>query len=134
MGRDVHLKAQDVFNRSSFVFGQKSTFEQAFPQINDITVRVREIGYGMPPGYETRLYSKQDLCEYVNCRNYSCYNGGVRVGDMIRDMIRERKTHLEGSKYCQGYEGSPKGRRRYRSCTNSFEVVIDIEYKEKTAP
>jgi hypothetical protein len=46
-------------------------------------------------------------------------------------MVRKKETHWEGSKMCQGYEGSPKGRRKYRSCVNSWNMKVDIEYKEK---
>ncbi len=30
---------------------------------------------------------------------------------------------------CQGYKGSPKGRKNYGPCGNSFKVKITITYK-----
>ncbi len=29
----------------------------------------------------------------------------------------------------QGYEGAPKGRKKYRDCCNSFDVKVKIKYK-----
>ncbi len=66
--------------------------------------------------------------EYIDCRNSLCYDGGVSVGQMLRDMVEEKKTEAEFSSLCRGYEGSPKGRRKYRNCSNFFEVKIRIEY------
>ncbi len=45
-------------------------------------------------------------------------------------MIRNKQAELETYKMCQGYEGSPKGRRRYRSYVNSFDIKVTIKYKE----
>ena len=123
------MKAQDVFNQTNYVFSTKGKFEDVFPMIADITVTVKEDGYGVSPSFNTRTYTKA-VGEYVNCSNPSCYNGGVSVGSIIRDMVRSKSTHAEEHRICQGYEGSPKGRRRYRSCINFFNVTIDIKYKE----
>ena len=129
MSNNKHMKAQDVFNSTDFVFSSKGTFEQVFPQIADITIRVKESGYGVTPGFDTRTYTKS-IGEYVNCSNPSCYNGGIRVGSIIHEMVRKGDTHGEEKHICQGYEGSPKGHRRYRSCINFFHVTIDIKYKD----
>ncbi|OQB79347.1 MAG: hypothetical protein BWX88_04882 [Planctomycetes bacterium ADurb.Bin126] len=124
------MKASDIFNQSNFVFAEKVSFAQAFPEIDSIRVTVTEDGYGVTAGYNTRTYSTSSIGEYVNCSNSLCYNGGFDLGSIIRQIVRERRTHAEEHRACQGYEGSPKGRRRYRSCINSFEIVVDITYKE----
>lgn len=43
--------------------------------------------------------------------------------------IMSRKTELEGTMSCQGYEGSPKGHRRYRDCENVFSYKVRIDYR-----
>jgi len=73
------------------------------------------------------------LGEFVDCSNSLCYNGGIRVGSMRREAVDERKTEFDGKAMCQGYEGSPSGRRRYRTCINHFEVRGKITYKEPGA-
>jgi len=39
---------------------------------------------------------------------------------------------LETLKLCQGYEGSPKGKKYYKKCLNQFKIKVSIKYK-KTA-
>jgi hypothetical protein len=122
-------KAQDVFNETNFVFATKTTFEKAFPEIKNINVEIEETGTGT---YNNRTshYSKEYISEYVNCSNPKCYNGGFRLGCIIREMVYKKETEREGSEMCQGSEGSPKGRKIYRKCWNDFSYKIQIEYLE----
>jgi len=134
MRRKRTLKASDVFREREFVFGDKVSFEKAFPMIEDVQVEVEEDGYG--PGSRQGIfgpyrYSPPHMGEYINCSNPICYNGGFRIGEILRQMIREKQTDLETSKTCQGYEGSPQGRRKYRECINHFEIKVHIKYKEE---
>jgi hypothetical protein len=123
-------KASDVFGNAEFLFARKVSFSDAFPAIEDLKVVVEHLGYcGVHEWNRVRRYSSKEVGEFVDCTNPLCYNGGFSVGSLIRGMIPEKKTHLEATESCQGYEGSPKGRRRYRDCTNVFKVTIDIKYK-----
>lgn len=121
-------KAQDVFNDTDFVFSQKTTFEKAFPGIESIRVDVNETGEIRFGG--NRTYTNSSLGEFVNCSNSMCYNGGFRIGDVVREMNYKREENREGSAICQGNEGSPKGRRIYRKCLNHFDYKITIKYKD----
>jgi len=121
-------KAQDVFNETNFVFATKTTFEKAFPEIEKISVEVTESGYGVYSNFRTSHYSNHNIAEYINCSNSSCYNGGFSIGTIIREMSYRKETEREGTAICQGNEGSPKGRRIYRKCLNSFEYKIHIVY------
>ncbi|MFW6116131.1 MAG: hypothetical protein ACOC6F_00250 [bacterium] len=127
--RDKRQKASDVFNETEFVFGRKVGFDEAFPQIHDVVVEVRERGDGVRRSTK-RVYRKPHIGEYIDCSNPVCYNGGFPIGRILRQMVKNRQTELETTERCQGYEGSPKGRRRYRDCFNSFEVRVSIEYTE----
>lgn len=124
-------KAQDVFNETSFMFSKKGTFNEAFPEIKNISVDVSESGEGIRREFgESRHshYSINNLGEYINCSNPDCYNGGFHVADTIRQMIYKNETDIEGTESCQGYEGSPNGRRKYGNCYNRFSYKIHIEY------
>ena len=133
--RDQRMKASDVFRESEFVFSRKVSFDEAFPEIEDVVIEVTEKGTGVRhrgPDDPKHIYRKPHLPgEYVDCSNSLCYNGGVSVGSIIRDMVREHATERETSEVCRGYEGSPKGRRKYRKCMNFFQVKIGITYKEQ---
>ncbi len=131
--RSRRQKASDVFRESEFVFVSKTdSFDKAFPEIEDIKVEVTESGEGTTQANRERIYRKQTFPgEYTDCHNPMCYNGGFSIGEIIRDMIRNKQAELTTYKMCQGYEGSPKGRRRYRSCVNSFDINVTIKYKEE---
>jgi hypothetical protein len=64
----------------------------------------------------------------VHCRNPRCRNGGYAVGQTLRYVTAKRATHLEESRRCQGYEGSPEGTPSGRPCRHSFNTVIDVEF------
>ncbi len=134
--RNDRMKASDVFREKEFIFTRKVSFDEAFPEIEKIVIEVEERGDGVNlSGFcdSRRIYKNPNLPgEYIDCSNPLCYSGGVRIGSIIHEMVRARSTERVGStSFCQGYEGSPKGRRRYRKCTNSFKVKVSITYKEK---
>jgi hypothetical protein len=69
--RDERKKASDVFNEADFVFTGKVSFDEAFPQIEDVVVEVRESGHGVR-GDTRRVYRKPSLGEHINCSNPIC--------------------------------------------------------------
>jgi len=123
------MKASDVFQKTEYVFSQKASFEEAFPEIEDVSVEVEESGQGVHKGFNKLTYKKKYIGEYINCSNPLCYNGGFSIGGILREMIRNNKVDLETTESCQGYEGSPKGRRRYKPCWNFFKVKVHIKYR-----
>ena len=133
------MKASDVFGQSKpFLGGFTSEFDRAFPEIEKVVVEVEEEGDVSPDpfGGETtkkRVYGKSTLPgEYIDCSNPRCYNGGFRLSQTLRFMVDSRETNREEIYFCQGYEGSPKGRVKYDDCDNRFKVKITVVYKEET--
>jgi len=124
-------KASEIHRETNYVFSKKVPFTEAFPEIDDITVEVKESGHGVYRNSCTGIYGKDTLGEYIDCSNPLCYNGGFSIGRILWEMVRKQQCDLKTMKICQGYEGSPKGRRKYRSCCNSFDVAIKIIYKKK---
>lgn len=124
-------KASELVGERKFVPEEQISFEEAFPEIEDVNVEVKETGkmYFKEWDEVTKTYRKQELGEYINCTNHLCYNGGFSIGDILREMIREGQTELKTNKFCKGYESSPKG-RRHSSCVNYFEIKVHIEYKK----
>jgi len=128
--KDKRQKASDVFRESDFVFGRKVSFNEAFPEIEDLTVEVEEWGQGIDDWNRQRVYQKQYFPgEYINCSNPLCYNGGFSIGSILHAMIRKKQTELETEKGCQGNEGSQKGKRIYGKCMNFFKIKVFIKYK-----
>jgi hypothetical protein len=120
------MKASDVFRSTDFVFGKKVTFDEAFPEIADLKVVVLE--HGDDWGGPTPRHYGKTVGEYIDCHNRLCFKGGFSLGSILREMVAAKETHREANKFCHGYEGSPKGNRRYRPCARLFNVTIDIVY------
>lgn len=132
--RDQRMKASDVFRESNPAFSKKVSFEEAFPEIADIVIKISENGkdvYNLEQGVSEYTYGIHNFPgEFVDCSNFLCYNGGISIGSLIHEMYRDRVTEIETSKLCRGYEGSPKGRRKYGRCLNFFKVKISITYRD----
>lgn len=126
-----HQKAQDVFNETTFVFSKKSPFNQAFPKIQSLNVKVVETGDLNYGSSKTHYYDENSAGEYINCNNPRCYDGGFSLGEILRELIKKNESVFEGAKFCQGNEGSPKGRKIYQKCLNRFEIKAEIVYKEE---
>ena len=138
-------KASDIFNETEFVFGRKIAFKDAFPEIEDITLQVIEDKpawkkhpsgpFEKAMGTDHRYPKKGQFTkinfpgEFVDCTNEKCYNGGFNIGSILREMVSNHKTEKNGEAVCQGYEGSPKGLRKYGKCEHKFKYTINIRYK-----
>lgn len=133
MPRHQRKKASDVFRDTQFVFGRKVPFSTAFPQVRHVQVLIEESGEGISEANHKRARSGDTLGEFVDCSNPRCYNGGVCVGSVLREMVAAGETTREFEAVCQGSEGSPKGRRVYRKCLNEFRVRIEIQYAQPSA-
>ena len=122
---------QDSVNEGHFLFVQQTSFEKAFPMIEDISVKTAERGYGIYAEPRRYTLGKNGLGEYINCSNPSCKRGGFEISHEIRDMISKKDTERKTMIVCIGDEGSPKGRKIGRSCINRIETEIKIKYKEE---
>jgi len=133
--RDIRMKATDVFHQAKFLLGKTASFSKAFPEIADLRVEVEESGEGVRGKLGHKVFTMSSLPgEYVDCSNPRCYNGGFHLGAILRSMVMTGKTELETTEFCQGYEGSPKGRRKYRDCDNHFSVKVNLSFKEGDKP
>ncbi len=107
------------------------SFDECFPQIRDIDVEVVESGLGVGDNSRVSRYSKEDIEEHVACSSPLCHNGGFRLADIIRNMVRRGDREFQATRECQGKRGSPRGRNKNRNCCgNSFRIKITIEYKQ----
>src|ERR1017187_6946981 len=125
----TRMKASDVYANKNNPFVPKTNFEGAFPNIQDVTVEVTETDDN---GRESRgTYWKDNFGQYINCSNSQCYNGGFDIGSAISSLYFRKLTEGEGNTDCQGYEGSPKGKRKGYPCEHKFHYKIHIVYKEE---
>lgn len=132
MSRDRE-KLTERINNTDYVFSKKvNSFQEAYPTIASLRIEVTESSFGFGSSSRTWTFTEANFRHAINCSNSMCYGDGVELGWMLHDMVRKKQIQHEERKGCQGYEGSPKGRRRYRSCLHSFQIKAQVEYKKRT--
>ncbi len=116
----------EPMDRSKRAFVQfDSTFEQAFPTLDDAMIRfTEEFGYGEKtrPG----KWSYREKGGLMPCWNSKCRRGGYEFDFIIRGMIREQVGTQKIELSCPGDEGSLKGRKRGDPCMCSIEGTITL--------
>jgi hypothetical protein len=125
-------KASDLWRAKYPLFGGKSTFEEAFPDIADFRFEVRTVSRGSEFTDQRQVFDMSSKPgEYFDCRNPLCYGGGFSIGEVLSGMYyaSPRQAHYKGDKFCRGYEGSKGGRKRYGGCMSHWKVVVDVTYK-----
>ena len=145
MEQERRKKASDIPRGTNSLFSNKVPFTEAFAEIENIFIEVKEFESSMrkpekDDEWERAMgsyssyprihrYSKNHLpAEKINCSNALCFKGGFSIGSIVRNMIGQKETFKESKEHCQGYEGSPKGKRKYRDCSHQFEYKITIKY------
>ncbi len=111
---------------------ERKTIKEIFPEVKSFIINVTERVPGLsdPLSTKSTQYSENSyLNEMVPCSWPQCHNGGVRVGDIIRGILAERKEEYEETLLCGGYWGSPKGRVKYENhCNRYFIVKASVRY------
>ena len=126
------MKASDVCSSQNFWLPRKPcSFSEAFPEIEDIQIELSEEGKEINDYDRTFFFNMRNPPgEYADCHNPHCYNGGIRIGQILRHMVATGKSDYSASERCQGYEGSPKGRRKYGSCDNWFSLKVRLKLRK----
>src|SRR5689334_8603120 len=117
----------DPMDRTNRVFGRTSSFEEAYPDLQDVIVNYKQYMMGSPAG------SGKDVPEYhsirnhggvIRCNNALCNKGGFEVDRHISEATTEESELKLMS--CSGHE--KMGRGQTRSCGSW------IRYKIRTVP
>lgn len=125
-------KASDIFRETDYAFVKKVLSLRRFRSLRISESRCGNQATKSGAARRGRVYTKANPPgEFVDCSNSVCHGGGVSIGEILRSMIDQGKTEEHVSRGCRGYEGSPKGRRKYRSCMHSFDVKVALKYRVK---
>ena len=145
MEQESRKKASGISREANYLLSNKISFTEAFPEIEDIFIEVKEFESSMikpekDEEWERAMgsyssyprihrFSKNHFPgENINCSNALCFNGGFSIGSIVRTMLGKKETFKEGIGHCKGYVGSPKGKRKYRDCSHQFEYKVAIKY------
>jgi hypothetical protein len=108
--------------------GEISWIAKNFPEVQAATIEVR-CADGIW-GKDERRWERTESTfrgELFACSNPRCSKGAGDATTLVRQMVRERADHREGSEACWGYEGSERLRRR-RRCRHVFNFNVTILY------
>ena len=110
-----------------FFAGKPVSFEEAFPDIKEITIDATEgcLGSGFSSGRKMTL-TKETLSAIEPCSNSCCKNGGHNLGSFISEMYHKKESSKEDTIMCNGYERM--GRKATRRCLNGLKVKVNIKY------
>lgn len=111
-----------------FFAGPPTTFEEAYPNVEDAIIEWKESTLGINPSGLGRA-SIKELGGLIQCRNPLCRRGGFEIDFELGMMIRKKETVKEDMLVCPGDEGSPKGRRPGKRCLNGIKYKITVTYK-----
>ncbi|HRJ17932.1 MAG TPA: hypothetical protein PLF84_02780 [Bryobacteraceae bacterium] len=134
-----HMKMSDVEAQKTYPFRTTAkSFLDAYPTVKSIRVEVRPVGEGFEPYRKMSeyvdVYNETNIPAILNCRNPRCFGGGLDLDNLIRwSVVEGRLIDYEDTIRCQGYEGSPKGRRRDGPCDTSFKLNVSVAYKDDHA-
>jgi hypothetical protein len=117
----------EPMDRSQRVFGRLTTFEDAFPTVEEAVVEYTESDRGMTK--RTGSFHMRYEGGLMACGNPFCRRGGYEFDDVLCGMVRERITQKRIRLSCPGDEGSPKGRKIGRRCPLSVDAVVHVRYK-----
>lgn len=116
--------------KRGLVFGQQfDSFQEAFPEIDKISIRVQESGVGVRQQSNTIHYTENNITgNRIRCSNDACRNGGEDIISVIENMVRNKLTDIEDNIHCLGTEVVGKNQRR--RCLNYFAIKVNITFKQ----
>ena len=97
-------------------------------KIDKLRVFVEEIGRDAEL-FELRIVHKESVREHVDCSNPACFNGGISLGDVLREMVAGRQEDFIGTCFCTGQEGDPEEPGPHPSCATRFEIEATLHYR-----
>jgi len=104
--------------------GETTDREKAFPDVESLELTVVQDPYGQYARHawqrESR-YTKANMPRRLTCLNPRCQQGGLELQQIILFSPSGQRSY-----YCNGHEGTPKGRRKGDPCDNRFDVTVAV--------
>jgi len=96
--------------------------------VDRFRIAVRERGKDANP-YELRIIHRDAIREHVDCSSRACFNGGMSLGDLLREMVKSRQEEFIGASFCTGQEGDPEEPGPHPSCATRFEIEAALRFR-----
>jgi hypothetical protein len=93
-----------------------------------LDMRIEEKGRQANP-IEVRINRRDSVRENIPCRNPLCNGGGLALGNLLRELVRDRQAEYVGANFCTGQEGDLEKPETLKSCTTRFEVQAELRFR-----
>lgn len=109
----------------------EQTLEKKFSQLEQALIEYFEVGDGVYKDTFTKEYTNRHPIKemLMRCSNPLCKRGGYQVDGEIQRMLSRNQTECETVIFCEGDEGSPKGRETGAECMNNLHIRLSLKYK-----
>src|SRR5882672_6042297 len=97
-------------------------------KIDRLRVIITEKGRNAEP-FELRILHKDSVREHVDCNNPACHDGGISLGNVLREMVAARQEEFIGTCFCTGQEGDPEVDIPHPSCSTRFEIEAALRFR-----
>jgi hypothetical protein len=105
--------------------GETHDRNKAFPGIDELAIVVVQDKWGNytrdGQPRESR-YTKGDIPRHLPCVNPRCQQGGLDLQAYVMFS-----SGGEITVWCNGHEGTPKGRRKGDPCENRFDITLTVK-------
>lgn len=123
-----------ILQELTTAFCKRVSFQEAYPEIEAITVEVEEAtGSRHKHGWKAKYDAGNVPGEFIPCLDPLCHKGGVSLGMLLRRMVRERLEEVENiSRMCGGYVQLSRQDVVFGKCRRVFLFDISIRYKRRS--
>jgi hypothetical protein len=110
--------------------GTVSSLRQAYPEVKTLFFEGEQSGELAREHQRHLRYSESTLPAKIPCGNPRCRQGGFDLNTTLMSVAHDKKPGSEGKLYCNGHEGTPKGRRIGDPCFNTVSFILSITYED----
>ena len=122
----IRKKASEIYqNNLASLLWEQVSFEDAFPEILEISGKIRILGYCDKEEDYIPL-SKENVHEWIDCTNDKCTCWWFNLTDILRSMCCNKKEKYIDRVFCIWYIGSSKHKKK---CHYSFQIEINLRYQ-----
>jgi hypothetical protein len=125
------VKASDFWSEPvTDALAPRQLWRDVYPQIETMRLEVRQgRGIRAPVAVPQIITETSTYQRFIDCRNPLCAHGGMDIARHVHAAVSKRAHELEACEACCGYEGSPKGERRYGPCLTEFQLKGTVGYR-----
>lgn len=115
--------------KTTLFLGAASSFSAAYPEVKSLKLSGTQNGEVGNENQRHIYYSESNLPKIIPCSNPHCRQGGFDLLATLITLNHSKESSYEGKVYCNGHEGTAKGRVKGDSCFNTLSFKIEATFQ-----